>query len=104
MPAHVYAILVDGQAFGAQAGTLLGTRRAAGWQAETAASGEHAMPGQARIVWQLAQGAADPACGAAQAGQSRQLAIADHLAFGNLCQHQVERFAARLRTCWRLAA
>lgn len=102
MPAYVYAVLVDGQSFGAQTGTLLGACRAASRQTEATSGSQDAMPGQTCIVRQLTQGATYPARGTPQTGQGRQLAIADHLAFGNLRQYQVEHLAARLRACCRL--
>ena len=78
--AHIDAVVVDGQAFFAQACALLIATRATRRQAQASAGTEHAVPGQAGVRWQLAQGAADPARGAAESGQCRQFAIAGDLA------------------------
>ena len=77
MDAQIDPIVSQVDAFGVQASALLGTGRAVGWQAQVAAGGDHSVPGQARIGRQLAEGAADPARRATEAGEGGQLAIAD---------------------------
>ena len=77
MDAQIDPIVSQVDAFGVQASALFGTGRAVGWQAQVAAGGDHPVPGQARIGRQLAEGAADPARRATEAGEGGQLAIAD---------------------------
>lgn len=103
MPTYVHPVVVQENAFLAQACALFATAGTVRRQADATAGGENPMPGQAGIHRQLAERPADPAGGAAEAGQFGQLPVADHLPRRHLRQHQVQGLAARLGTC-RVAA
>lgn len=104
MPTYVHPVVVQENAFLAQACALFATAGTVRRQADATAGGENPMPGQAGIHRQLAERPADPAGGAAEAGQFGQLPVADHLPRRHLRQHQVQGLAARLGTAGSLPA
>ena len=73
MPTYVHPVVVQENAFLAQACALFATAGTVRRQADATAGAENPMPGQAGIHRQLAERPADPAGGAAQAGQFGQL-------------------------------
>ncbi len=97
MAPNIHTIVLDGDAFHAQARALFITGGGADRQADASAGTQYAVPGQSGVAGQLAQGAPDPARGAAQSGQFGQLSITDDFAFGHLRERRVERRASDLR-------
>ncbi|MNQ81344.1 hypothetical protein D3C85_963610 [compost metagenome] len=90
MALNINTIVQDADAFHAQARPLFVARWGACWQADPAARAEYAVPGQRAVRGQLAEGTSHPASGATKAGQFRELAVTDYLAFRHLRQGDVE--------------
>jgi hypothetical protein len=83
MTLHIYAIIHDAQALGAQTRTLFITRRATCWQTDTATSGKNPMPGQARAFRELAKRSPNPPCSSTQTSQFGKLAVGHHITCGH---------------------
>ena len=91
VPTHVHPRALQRDTLLGQTAALFLTGRAGRRQAELAVAAQHPVPGQPAVGGQLRQRAADPACGAAQAGEGGQLAVADHPARRNARQGAIER-------------
>jgi len=87
MARHIHPIIGYIHALCTQSCPLFIARWRTQSQAQTPTRAEYPVPRQAGVAGQLAEGAADPSCRAAQPRQFGKLPVTDDLALRHLAEH-----------------